>query len=85
MPVSSGVAIVMAERKVICGTNNPVNEASTIKPMSLRAIRSPGRNSEISQNSALAPAARSVNKTTGGTASAFAISLQKIRFSPKIV
>ena len=39
----------------------------------------------MSQKSALAPAALRVNRTMGETDSAFAMSLQKIRFSPKMV
>ena len=78
------VAIEMASRNVICGTNRPTNEAAAIFGKSPGAIFSLGMNREISQNKADAPMARRVNRTTGGTASELAISLQNTMFRPKI-
>ena len=77
--------IVMAFKKVSCGTNSPTNEASTISPISFRATGSLGMNSDNSQNSAAAPMARSVNSSIGDNTSELAISLQNTRFNPKIV
>ena len=85
MAVSIEVAIVMAIRNEICVRNKPIDEAAAIFQKSPLSTFSEGMNSEMSQKSAVAPAARSVKSTYGDRTSELAISLQKTILRPKIV
>ena len=64
--------------------NKPRNEASAISRISRPGTFSFGRKSDSSQNRAVAPRARRVKNTIGGTAPELATSLQKTMLNPKI-
>ena len=82
--VSIAEDMVIAIRKVICGTKRPISEAAAIFGKSFRSTFSFGRNAESSQKSRLAPRARRVKRTYGDTVPEVAISLQNTMFSPKM-
>ena len=85
MAVSMADDMVMAMRKVICGTKRPSSEAATIFQKSPRSTFSCGRKSDSSQNRALAPMALRVNSAYGDTVCELAMSLQNTTLRPKIV
>ena len=85
MAQSMDVAMVMPTRNVVCVRKRPRKDASAIFPRSPFANFSFGRNSDRSQNMAVAPIARSVKRTKGFTASELAMSLHNTTFRPNMV
>ena len=85
MAQSMDVAMVMPTRKVVCVRKRPRKDASAIFQRSPLSTFSLEANSDINQNMAVAPMARSVKSTKGFTASELAISLHSTTFRPNMV